>query len=288
METRLIFAILSIFIAWLHNFTFKVAAEKNYDSWALWILTYLISTVWILIFIFFKWIWLSDIENIFYVGFLWFLNALFYYASFVARIESMKNIDTVIFYPIYKTIWPIIVTFISLFFFWESLTLTEIFWIIIWITIPLLLINRKENKRQWNLFKWLILVLLVAFFTWISSSTAKDLMENNLNIEFFLLSTFIFALIFSFFTKKINSKNRPKHVNNKWFLVLSFCAWILNLIWFYVFTLALQWNFAVVYTINSFSILIPIILSIFFYKDHFDFKKWFVIFLSIVSILLFI
>jgi uncharacterized membrane protein len=51
---------------------------------------------------------------------------------------------------------------------------------------------------------------------------------------------------------------------------------------------AVTWNFAVAFTINSFSILIPIILSIIFYWEHFNLKKWMVIVLSIVSILLFI
>jgi multidrug transporter EmrE-like cation transporter len=64
--------------------------------------------------------------------------------------------------------------------------------------------------------------------------------------------------------------------------------WVFHYTSFYCFTRALEGNLAVVFTINSFAILIPIILSIIFYKDHFNFKKAFVIALSIVSIILFI
>ena len=43
-------------------------------------------------------------------------------------------------------------------------------------------------------------------------------------------------------------------------------------------------NLGVVYTINSFSLLIPIILSIFLYKEHFDMKKGLAIVLTIASL----
>ena len=57
---------------------------------------------------------------------------------------------------------------------------------------------------------------------------------------------------------------------------------------FLTFTKAVEWNLAIVYTINSFSILVPIILSVIFYKEEMTYKKAFVIFLSVISMLLFI
>jgi uncharacterized membrane protein len=50
----------------------------------------------------------------------------------------------------------------------------------------------------------------------------------------------------------------------------------------------MEWNLAIVSTITSFSILIPIVLSVIFYKEKMTYKKAFVIFLSIISIILFI
>jgi uncharacterized membrane protein len=71
-------------------------------------------------------------------------------------------------------------------------------------------------------------------------------------------------------------------------VIFGFLIGIFHFLAFMTFQKALTGNLAVVFTINSFSILIPIILSIIFYKDHFNKKKAFVIALSIVSIILFI
>jgi len=288
METWLIYAILSIFIVWFYSFSFKIAAERNYNTSLLAFQWYLIWALITLVILFFKKFSFSEINNFYIIGFLAFLNALFFFSSMISRVESMKNIDTVIFFPIYKTIWPIIVTFISLFFFWEFLTVKEIIWIIVWISIPLFLITKKENRRQKNLSRWILLVFVTAILTAISSSASKEVIINWLNLEFYLLLVFLFWLFFSFISNKMNTKNWLNNFNSKWFLWFSFISWILHFLAFYVFTLSLEWNLAVVFTINSFSILIPIILSIIFYKEHFDFKKWVVIFLSIVSIILFI
>jgi multidrug transporter EmrE-like cation transporter len=64
---------------------------------------------------------------------------------------SLRNIDTVIFFPLYKTFSPILVTIISFFFFQEMLTMKEFFGILLGIAVPLMLITSHEEKRQTNL-----------------------------------------------------------------------------------------------------------------------------------------
>jgi uncharacterized membrane protein len=52
--------------------------------------------------------------------------------------------------------------------------------------------------------------------------------------------------------------------------------------------LALEGNMAVVYTINSFSILITVLLSVFFFKEHFNFKKALAVIASVLAGVFFI
>lgn len=151
METWLIFAIISVFAAGLHNFTLKIAAEKQYDVSVINIYSYAIAAIIFWIYILF------DYQNMVFDNFLIILtlailNSFFFFLSMFSRIASMKNIDTVIFFPLYKTMWPILVTFVSIFLFWENLEFKEIIWIIVWITISLLLITNSEKKIQKNLF----------------------------------------------------------------------------------------------------------------------------------------
>jgi len=286
METWLIFAIISVFAAGFHNFTLKIAAEKHYDISVINIYSYAIATI-----IFWSYI-LFNYQNMIFDNFLIIfiiaiLNSFFFFISMFSRIVSMKNIDTVIFFPLYKTMWPVLVTFVSIFFFWESLQLKEIIWIIIWIAIPLLLITNSEKKIQKNLFLWVVLVWVTALLTTITSWLSKEIMVKEYNLTLFLFLVSISWLIFSLISLLYFNKKK-KTLKTKWIFKFWIISWFLHLASFLSFMLALKGNLAIAYTINSFSILIPIILSVIFYKEHFNLKKWLIIFLSIISIILFI
>lgn len=287
MELWLIYAIITIFVSWLHNFTLKIAAEQNYDVSVINFYSYLI---WV---IFLWWYMLLnfnniDLSNIYIISLLAFWNWLFFFLSMFSRVSAMKNVDAVIFFPLYKTFWPILVTIISVFFFKEVLEIKEIIWIIIWISVPLLLITNVENKRQNNLLMWLILIIITAILTAISSSMSKEIMIRSFDVWLYMFISSVFGLIFSSISYKIFTKHKKRKYNKEWLVKLSIISWILFLMSHISFTLALEWNLAVVFTIVSFSILIPIILSIIFYKEHFNLKKWIVIVLSIISVLLFV
>lgn len=216
------------------------------------------------------------------------INVIFFSSSVFTRVEGMRNIDTVIFYPIYKTLWPIIVTAISILFFHETLESREVLGIILWIMVPLLLINKKEGHIQKNLFIWLVFVCASSILSGIGTIGTKWIMFYDLNIPVFLMmSLFLGMLTTSIMNLIYNRKNKKKY-NKKWALSFSFATSIIHLSTFIFFTLAMSGNLAVVFTINSFSILIPIILSIIFYQEHWNTRKAIVILLSIISIIMFI
>ena len=288
METWIIWALISVIAWWLYHFTNKMVAERNYNTHLVNILGYIVSSVMMLIFVLFQWTYWLTFPMFLFILLLALWNVVFYSTSIITRVESMKNIDTVIFYPVYKTIWPILVTLISLFVFKESLVWKEILWILVWICVPLLLINKKENIIQKNLLLGVVLIFVTAVLSAISSIMPKIAQVQNLNIDMFLLITFSLGIIFSYVWFKWEKKMKNKIYNSEGILKFGIIAWILNTLAFYSFTRALEWNLAIVFTINSFAILIPIILSIIFYWEHFNLKKWIVILLSIVSILLFI
>ena len=286
METWLIFAICSIFSGWLYNFTMKVAAERKYDVALINVYSY-----WIMLLL--TWFYLAFNEIIVAKDVLLmlvvfsFINWFLFLLSLFSRVESLKNIDTVIFFPLYKTFWPIIVTLISIFYFKESLVFNEILWIIVGITVPLLLITKNENKIQTNLYRWIYFLLITVILTAITSAITKEIMIREYDVFAFIFFVSFFWLLLAHITYKLQKK-RKKVYNWKWVMKFSIITSVLHLSTFMFFTFALEWNLAIVFTINSFSILIPIILSIFYYKEHFSFKKGLVILLSIVSVLLFI
>lgn len=289
MEIWLLYAIASALAAGGYNFALKMIAERHYD-------TYLVTCYDYFFWSIIAWGYLlwylqenSLTQNeLFFTTILAFINVMFFSASIMTRVESMRNIDTVIFFPLYKTIWPIIVTAVSLLFFQELLTMKEVVGIIVGITVPLLLINKVENRIQKNLFWWVILVVITAILSTISASSAKQVMVSGFSVELFVFMTFFFGIFFTYGGYHFHSRHSHKKYITKGIVKFSAITGLIHILSFIFFSLALTWNFAVVFTINSFGILVPIILSIFFYGEHFNLRKGIVIWLSIISILLFI
>jgi len=227
-------------------------------------------------------------QEILWVWIFAFINSLCFNISILTRVESMKNIDSVIFFPLYKTFGPLFVTSISLLFFWETLTIKETLWIILGICVPLMLITKTENRIQKNLFFGIVMMLVTVIFSTMSASSAKLTAFSGYSLDLFLFFTFFMGMSMSFLAYKFTSIKNTKVYNTQWLIKFCIGVWIVHIASFFFFAKALIWNFAIVFTINSFSILIPIILSIIFYGEHFNLKKGIVIALSIISILLFI
>jgi drug/metabolite transporter (DMT)-like permease len=151
-----------------------------------------------------------------------------------------------------------------------------------------MLLTKNENKIQKNLKLWVFFVILTSFYASISNWFNKSIYDFDLNIDLFvvfslIIWTIISAISYKFFDKKTKKIYSKKGIYKFWIFL-----GLMHYFSFYTFTLAVEWNLAIAYTINSFSILIPIILSVIFYKEEMTYKKAFVIFLSIISMLLFL
>ncbi|MCA9459331.1 MAG: EamA family transporter [Nanoarchaeota archaeon] len=281
MESWFLFALLSAIFAGLFNFMLKISAEKNHNSSLVILYSYLSGLTISGIFLSFN---LENLDSLLFIIFLAFINSLFYFFATLTRIESLKYIDTTIYFPLYKTFSPIFIALISYFIFTENLTRFEFIGIISGILVPLLLINQAENKKQKNMKKGLIYLLIGIIFVLITTSTGKIIMEKDLNLYIYIFFTPLFGLVFSYFTyKKTYNENHSSHKLKRIGILNGFFYFIM----FYTFTLSMKGNLAIVYTINSFSLLIPILLSVFIYKEHFDKKKTLAIILTILSLYFF-
>lgn len=289
MENWIILALFSWILAGIYSFCLKIVAERWYDTYIVTFYDYLIGA------------WISWLYLIYYLSYtditlshflfnlmLAFINVTFFSLSIISRVEAMRNIDSVIFFPLYKTFWPILVTITSVFLFKEVLNLKEFLGIICGILVPLMLITKTENRIQKNLLLWVILVIATSILTTISSIGIKELMVRNLSVELFVFLSFAMGTILSLIWYEIHKRKSKKRYQTQWIFKFGIWVSLIHLTSFIIFVLALEGNLAIVFTINSFSILVPIILSIIFYGEHFNLKKWIVIALSIVSILLFI
>lgn len=124
-------------------------------------------------------------------------NGIAYALTIIARIESLRNIHSVIYFPLSKVLGILIVLAFSFFAFSESLSFQEGIGILLGMLVPLLLIQKNEHLRQINLTKGLILLAVSMFFGASSSALSKIITLNDINPYLYITATFIIGGIFS-------------------------------------------------------------------------------------------
>jgi uncharacterized membrane protein len=178
---------------------------------------------------------------------------------------------------------------VSFLFFGEILNIKEWMGVILGIITSWLLISKGEEKRQQNLKKGLALMFVGTILTTLGVGTNKLVNVSGLNKEVFIVVSAIFLLILTLI--KLTQEQRrgvTKLFVNRKVVYLGMLNGIIVLSTAYFMILALEGNMAIVYTINSFSILITVLLSVFFFKEHFNFKKALAVIASVLAGIFFI
>lgn len=285
MEAWFYYAILSGVFSGIYAFFLKISAYLNHNPQRVTFYSYVSSSL--ISFIFILLFGIEDIRIFYILLFFGFLNVVLYYISTQCRILSLKEMDSTIFFPVYKTIGPLFVLIISYFIFTESISFREFIGIVIGILVMYLLINKKENLRQKNLKLGLIYLFIATIFAVLSATLTKYISLQEFNIIIYIVFIQFFGLLVSGYFFATQKKIKKEKYFKKYTVIIGSLSGLINIATLYFFILALSGNFAIVYTINSFSILIPIILSVIIFKEHFDMKKGFGIVLSILALFLF-
>lgn len=280
MNEWFIYWIISIISTGFFSFSSKISVEKNHNPNLVTFYSSLIAAICsILYFIYSDWV----IKNFYLEIILWITNWLFYLVTVLTRIKSLKYIDTWVYFPIYKALWPILLLIISILYLSEKFTTIQSLWILLWICVPFLLITKKSKSK--NIKKWLIYLfvwLLAAIISWLSVKYASI---YKVNILLVVVYSLFFQTIWAYYLLKKHSRTDQNFsfdkIKSVWIV-----TWLLNFIGFYSFTSAvnLSWSIWLIYVMQSLYIIIPIILSVIMYKEHFDFKKFIAILLTITSI----
>ena len=280
METWFLYWLLSVLFTGFFSFSSKISVEKNQNPDLVIFYSMASATFfWILFFLITKWV----SQNLFLEFFLWASNWFLYLIATSTRMTSLKYIDTSIYFPIYKSIWPIFLIFITFLFFEETFSSKEIFWIILWIFVPLLLIWKKWKNK--NMKKWLFYM-----FIWVITAISAGLIikiASNKDVNILLYSIFslwtwaVWAFLLFLKNNKKNKKYNIVKIKRIWIF-----TWLLNFLWtyFFIFAVDLSNNLWLVYLLHSLYIVIPIILSVIIYKEHFNFRKLIAIFLTVISV----
>lgn len=285
MELWFIYAVASALFGGLHTFVLKVAAVRNHGADANTTITSLCSAAvgWLLVLIFN----LHETQLGFLILFAVFGGTLYSFGA-AARVESLKCIDTTIFFPLYKVIGPLVAVVAGIFIFSETLDMFEIFGIVLSLIVPLLLLHRDEKTRQKSLTRGLLLLLLSVALIMLAHVTNKHATSLFDNMILFVALTHTFTFLVSVMLWHRHSiKNGTKLTKTitSNLIYVGMLSGFLQFAGFYTILKAFELGaLSVVFTVNSLYIVIPIALSIIIYKEHWNARKVFAIVLSIVAL----
>ena len=282
MELRILYAVISWIASWIASFLNKISAEKWYNSYQFTWYTFLSSAFFSLIF------FLStkeNLANLLPTILMWIIMWIAYTVTNVSRIEALKNISTTLYFPAYK-IWSTILAFIVwISFFTDTIKTNEILWVIIGLLVPIVLINKKEHLNHTNMSRWITMIIISIISAVVTVSLSKIIIFLEMNVVFYIFVWTFTWWIISLIQYNLKYK-KVLHYTKK---IKRICLinWLLIASGTLFFIKALSWNLWVAMTINSFWLVIPIILSVIIYKDHFDLRKIIALILTVISMLFF-
>jgi len=286
-ELWFVWAVLGAFVGGLGAFANKIAAQRKYDTQLVLIVNGLTSlVVFVPLALYFEG---TDVLSLplLSVG---LLAGLVTSSSAFIKIQVLHYIDSAIFLPLFKVLGPAIVIIFGLFFFGESFTVTEWTGLLVSLSVPLLLVSRVEHTRQNNLTLGLVLVAVCA----VTSAIAAVLQKYATDIQaapLWIVSMIAAGILISASVQNAfkYKKDVFKMMRTQYSVGILHVSIIRTVFAGGGFLLTLLAFVAggplgIVYTINSLYILLPIILAIIFYGEHWNFRKALAIGLSVVAL----
>lgn len=285
MELWFIYTLLSALFAGLFTFGLKVIAEKDLKANLLTAVYFAVAAN----LAFLAWVITGgdthDIESALLLGGLsGALTSLLY----LIQVQGLKYIDAAIFYPIYKTLGPLLVIIVGVVYFAEELTKFEYIALALSLFIPLLLVSRGEKGRQKNLCRGFIILGICGLLTTVTVILSKFAIDRSIDVYFYLMIQMISGLGANILIGIM--RREPVMIKHMTKQYLGYGAILGSFMFGFIvlYLLAIQDGLlSIVYTVQSFYILIPIVLAVIIYKEHMNVQKAIAIVLSILAIIFF-
>ncbi len=205
------------------------------------------------------------------------------------RIEALKYIDSVLFFPINKMLGPLVVVIGGVALFGDALTLTQYVGIGLSITVPLILVSSVEHERQKNLLLGLKLLVVSTVLSAGSLLLSKEGFLLGASALLMLgVSQFAGTIASAAILVRQHGAGLPMIAHaDKRDVQIGILSAIFGLVSAYSLFKALSTGLvSLVYVIQAHYILIPIVLSVWWYKDHINLRKLAAVVVSFFAITL--
>lgn len=281
----LIFVLIAALVRGLNSFLVKVISHKELDSSSIFLIQMCIASIVLLFFIDF-----NKLEILYTTPIMLYTSiiglSLFYHKKLSVLV--LKDVSSTIMFISTRVFPSILLLFISIFLFGDSLTIMELVGLGVGVLTLLFLYDPTDTAKEGSNFKRGIFYLSGNIITgtllivFIALSISIDILYTLFLYSFFC---FLFFSIESIYTKKFTFTNLKNLENIRFGALFALFFTIANYFLFLALDLG---NIAIVYKIFSFEIFIPIVLSMILYKEKITIKKIVAISLAILSIVFFI
>jgi uncharacterized membrane protein len=287
LHNWLVFAILASFLVGLFSFVNKISVERDH------------SEKLSLIFLYVNQVILSFLAVVLFGNFSFdgrtFLIAVIsgslIVLVFKSRFFALKYLDSAVYFTNFRIFSSTMLLFVGILFFGDELTVREVVGFILGIIIFLLLIdkNRVKNREYKKAMKALLVGIIGITLFGVIMKLVSLGGANILNFIFYQsLVSFVFT--FLLFSKDIFRKETYQQSNRReifGFSIFQAFVQIINPVLF-LHALSLGADLGIAYKVLSYSILIPIMLAILFYKEKVNKKKVVAFVLTIISLWFFV
>lgn len=285
-QVTLLWTLASMVLAGCSLFVQKVVAEEKRSSAFNGLLMYGFSGIAAIVLL----AVIRDVPEEWLVPALWGLaaGAIHGLGNF-ARMESLRNIDSVLFFPLNKILGPLLVVIGAVIFFADSLSNTQYIGIVLSLTVPLLLVSSVEYARQKNLWLGLALMVLCSIGSAISLLFSKQgLLIGGTALLMLCASQISGTIASACILLRQHGMGRAmfSHASGRDVFLGALSAFF-GVTSAYAMYQALDTGLvSLVYVVQSHYILIPIVLSVWWYKDHINLRKLCAVVLSFFAIAL--
>lgn len=276
------YALASVLFAGLFSFLLKVGAERAHGSAALNTVISLTSLACSLV----GMLWVHEplTWSLFLLA---FVNGFMYIFGSVARSDALAHIHATVFFPLYKVTGPILVLVLGVVFLGERLSALQAIGFVLAVSVPILLIDRLEHSRQKDLARGIRYLLVSTAMIGGGTVLAKIAMSEGGDVfTFSAIAYFVTILGTGIMHVRGNGEGKSETPWRDVFLI-GIIAGVCQFLGFIMLLFAYQAGpMSIAYAINSTYILIPIVLSIWFYGEHWSARKLAAIALSCLAVIL--
>lgn len=290
MDTWFLAAVCGALLAGVSNFYFKIAAKRGYNSE---LFSFYSGANSIIITVLFLLVFPQALTGFGWVPLLAFGAGTLASFAGIFKVYALRHIDSTIYFPLFKLLAPALAIAAGIIIFAESFTFIEWFGMMLGLLVPLMLITRSENGRQSNLVAGLVLVLVTSFLSAGGAIIGKYAIDYGMSpvVMLLYLSIGIFVSTSAIIVYKKGLGNLKSVIitdtNSRLITSAFFRSSLISIsVALMYFAFAQGGTLAVVQTIHSMYILIPIVLAIIVYKEHWNFQKATAIVLSVGALVL--